>query len=52
MKMYDEINGFKKEYVYERYTRIVYDSKDYDIVTKNTNLDIQFMMFIVITIIL
>ena len=39
MKMYDEINGFKKEYVYERYTRIVYDSKDYDKITKVKMLD-------------
>jgi len=39
MKMYEEINHFKKEYVYERYTRIVPDFKDYDKVTKVKMLD-------------
>lgn len=39
MKMYEEINGFKKEYVYERYTRIVHDFKDYDKITKVKMLD-------------
>lgn len=34
MKMYDEINGFRKEYVYEQYTRIVEDFKDYEKITK------------------
>lgn len=39
MKMYEEINGFKKEYVYERYTRIVPNFKDYDRITKVKMLD-------------
>ena len=39
MKMYEKINGFKKEYVYERYTRIVHDFKDYDKITKIKMLD-------------
>lgn len=33
-KMVDLINGYKKEYVYEQYTRIVYDYKKYDNITK------------------
>lgn len=39
MKMYEKINGFKKEYVYERYTRIVPNFKDYDRITKVKMLD-------------
>ena len=39
MKMYEEINHLKKEYVYERYTRIVHDFKDYDKITKVKMLD-------------
>lgn len=39
MKMYEEINHLKKEYVYERYTRIVNDFKDYDKITKAKMLD-------------
>lgn len=39
MKMYEEINHFKKEYVYERYTRIVSNFKDYDKITKVKMLD-------------
>ena len=39
MKMYEEINCFKKEYVYERYTRIVPNFKDYDRITKVKMLD-------------
>lgn len=34
MKMYEKINRLKKEYVYERYKRIVHDFKDYDKITK------------------
>ena len=33
-KMIDLIKGYKKEYVYEQYTRIVYDYKKYDNITK------------------
>lgn len=39
MKMYEEINHFKKEFVYERYTRIVKNFKDYDKITKVKMLD-------------
>lgn len=39
MKMYDKIKHFKKEYVYERYTRIVEYFKDYDKITKTKMLD-------------
>lgn len=39
MKMYEEIKHFKKEYVYERYTRIVNNFKDYDKITKVKMLD-------------
>ncbi|MEG2147704.1 MAG: hypothetical protein RR984_02475, partial [Bacilli bacterium] len=34
MKMYDEINYYKKEYVFEQYTRIVEKYKDYKKITK------------------
>lgn len=34
MKMYEEINNLRKEYIYEQYTRIVNDFKDYEKVTK------------------
>ena len=30
MKMYEEINHLRKEFVYEQYTRIVEDFKDYE----------------------
>ncbi len=39
MKMYDEIRNLKKEYVFERYTRIVEKYKDYDKITKVKMLD-------------
>lgn len=39
MKMYDEINHFRKEYVYEQYTRIVENFKDYEQITKVKMLD-------------
>lgn len=34
MKMYDRINGYRKEYVYEQYTRIVREFKDYEKISK------------------
>ena len=37
--MYDEIQGYRKEYVYEQYTRIVEDFKDYQKITKTKMLD-------------
>lgn len=39
MRMYDEIKRFKKEYVFEKYTRIVDNFKDYDKITKIKMLD-------------
>lgn len=39
MRMYDEIQGYRKEYVYEQYTRIVEDFKDYQKITKTKMLD-------------
>ena len=37
--MYDEIKCFRKEYVYEQYTRIVKKFKDYEKITKVKMLD-------------
>ena len=34
MKMYEEINHLRKEFVYEQYTRIVEDFKDYEKIVK------------------
>lgn len=34
MKMCDEVSHYSKEYVYERYVRIIRDFKDYDKITK------------------
>lgn len=34
MKMFDEIKFLKKSYVYEQYTRIVKETKDYEKITK------------------
>lgn len=45
MKMYDEINGFRKEYVYEQYTRIVEDFKDYEKITKVKMLDAIYKVY-------
>lgn len=32
--MYEEINNYRKEHVYEQYTRIVDDFKNYDRISK------------------
>lgn len=45
MKMYDEINGLKKEYVYEQYTRIVENFKDYEKITKVKMLDAIYKVY-------
>ena len=45
MKMYEGINGFRKEYVYEQYTRIVEDFKDYDKITKVKMLDAIYKIY-------
>ena len=34
MKIFEEINHLRKEFVFEQYTRIVEDFKDYDKVTR------------------
>ena len=39
MKMYDKIKHLKKEYVYEYYTRIVDNFKDYEKITRVKMLD-------------
>ena len=39
MKMYDRIKGYRKEYVYEQYTRIVENFKDYEKISKTKMLD-------------
>lgn len=39
MKMHEEINHLRKEYVFESYTRIVYNNKDYEKITKVKMLD-------------
>ena len=39
MRKHDEINGYRKEFVYEQYSRIVSDCKDYDKITKTKMLD-------------
>lgn len=39
MKMYDKINDYRKEYVYEQYMRIVDNIKDYDKITRTKMLD-------------
>lgn len=45
MRMYDEINGFRKEYVYEQYTRIVEDFKDYEKITKTKMLNAIYKVY-------
>ena len=45
MKMYDEINNLKKEYVYEQYTRIVEDYKDYEKITRVKMLDAIYKVY-------
>ena len=39
MKMYERINGYRKEFVYEQYTRIVEEFKDYEKISKTKMLD-------------
>ena len=45
MKMYDRINGYRKEYVYEQYTRIVRGFKDYDKISKTKMLDAIYKVY-------
>lgn len=39
MKMYDRIKGYRKEFIYEQYTRIVENFKDYEKISKTKMLD-------------
>ena len=39
MKMFEKIKYYKKEFVYEQYTRIVEEFKDYDRITKTKMLE-------------
>ena len=45
MKMYDRINGYRKEYVYEQYTRIVRGFKDYEKISKTKMLDAIYKVY-------
>ncbi len=45
MKMYNEIKGFKKNFVYDQYTRIVEDFKDYEKITKVKMLDAIYKIY-------
>ena len=45
MKMYDKISKFRKEYVYEQYTRIVKHFKTYEKITKVKMLDAIYKVY-------
>lgn len=45
MKIFEEINNYKKEYVFDICTRIIEDFKDYEKITKKQWLK-KFMKFI------
>ena len=45
MKMFEEIKDFRKEYVYEQYTRIVEDFKEYDKITKTKMLEAIYKVY-------
>ena len=45
MKMFEEIKDFGKEYVYEQYTRIVEDFKEYDKITKTKMLEAIYKVY-------
>ncbi len=45
MKMYDKINGLRKEYVYEQYTKIAECVKEYDKITKVKMLDAIYKVY-------
>lgn len=45
MKMYDEISSFNKEYIYEKYVRIVESFKDYEKITKVKMLDAIYKVY-------
>lgn len=45
MKMFEEIKDFGKEYVYEQYTRIVEDFKEYDKITKMKMLEAIYKIY-------
>ena len=43
--MYDEISSFNKEYIYEKYVRIVESFKDYEKITKVKMLDAIYKVY-------
>ena len=45
MKMYNEINYLRKDYVYDSYTKIVDDFKDYEKITKVKMLDAIYKVY-------
>ena len=45
MKMYNEINYLRKDYVYDNYTKIVDDFKDYEKITKVKMLDAIYKVY-------
>lgn len=45
MKMYNEINYLRKDYVYDSYTKIVDDFKDYEKITKVKMLDAMYKVY-------
>ena len=45
MKMYNEINHLRKDYVYDSYTKIVDDFKDYEKITKVKMLDAIYKVY-------
>ena len=45
MKMYNEINHLRKDYVYDNYTKIVDDFKDYEKITKVKMLDAIYKVY-------
>ena len=45
MKMYNEINHLRKDYVYDNYTKIVDDFKDYEKITKIKMLDAIYKVY-------
>ena len=45
MKMYNEINYLIKDYVYDQYTKIVEDFKDYEKITRVKMLDAIYKVY-------
>ena len=45
MKMLDKINDFRKEFVFEQYTRIICDFKDYEKISKKKMLEAIYKLY-------